>query len=111
MRNYLAVYMGSTEVFNDFEWTDELSKKFMDEWGAWGRKHEASIVDGGAPIGKTKRADRDGVADMKNMITGYVIVKAASHEEVARMFEAHPHTAMLPGTWIEVMECLSMSEV
>lgn len=108
MRNYLATYMGTTEVFSTFEWTPEISKTFMESWGVWGKKHEAAIVDGGTPIGKTKRADRDGVSDTKNMITGYVIVRAGSHDEAAAMFEAHPHVAMLPGTWIEIMECMDM---
>lgn len=111
MRNYLAVYLGSPEAFKDVEWTDAFAKKFMDEWSAWGRAHEAAIVDGGTPVGKTKQADGNGIADTKNAITGYVIVKAASHDEAARLFEGHPHIAMLPGTRVEIMECLDMSEV
>lgn len=111
MRNYLAVYLGSREAGEDVEWTDDFAAKFMDTWGAWGKKHAASIVDGGTPIGKTKVADRDGISDTKNLITGYVIVKAQSHEEAARLFEGHPHISMLPGTRIEIMECLDLSEL
>ena len=111
MRNYLAVYVGSTEAGEDVDWTDDFAGRFMDAWGAWAKTNEAAIVDGGTPIGKTKRADRNGISGMKNMITGYVIVRAESHDEAAKMFDGHPHTAMLPGTWIEVMECLDMSEV
>ena len=42
----------------------------------WGRDHEQSIVDRGGPLGKTKRADANGVSDTKNMMTGYVILEA-----------------------------------
>lgn len=110
MRNYLAVYLGSPEA-GDIEWTDDFAKKFLDDWGSWAKAHEAAIVDGGTPIGRTKRADRDGVSDTRNDITGYVIVKAGSHEEAAGLFVDHPHIVMLPGTRVEVMACLDMSEV
>lgn len=108
MQKFLATYMGSSEFPADFEWTDEFSKKFMAAWGEWGQAHEAAIVDGGTPIGKTRRVDGKGTSAMKNGITGYVIVEAENHEAAAKIFEAHPHATMLPGTWIEVMECLDM---
>lgn len=108
MQKFLATYMGSSEAFADFKWTDEFSKQFMSAWGAWGKTHEAAIVDGGTPIGKTKRVDGTGISDMKNAITGYTIVEAESHADAARLFEGHPHASMLPGTWIEIMECLDL---
>lgn len=107
MQKFLATYMGSTDAAN-FEWTDAFSKKFMAAWGEWGRQHAAAIVDGGTPIGKTKRVDGSGISDMTNAITGYTIVEAESHAAAARMFEDHPHATMLPGTSIEVMECLDL---
>jgi hypothetical protein len=111
MPKFLATYMASSEGSADFEWTDEFSRSFMSAWGEWGKRHKAVIVDGGTPIGKTKRIDSNGISDMKNMITGYVIVEAESHADAAKMFEGHPHASMLPGTWIEIMECLDMPQI
>jgi hypothetical protein len=80
----------------------------MDAWMRWGKEHEKAIVDNGTPLGKTKRADADGVSDTKNMITGYVIVEAESHEAAARMFADHPHFSIFPGQSVEIMECLPL---
>jgi hypothetical protein len=74
----------------------------------WGNEHEASIVDQGTPLGKTKRADARGVADTKNMMTGYVIIEAESHEAAARLFADHPHFSIFPGQSVEIMECLPL---
>jgi hypothetical protein len=80
----------------------------MDAWMRWGREHEKSIVDTGTPLGKTKRVDASGVSDTSNMMTGYVIVEAQSHEAAARMFANHPHFSIFPGEAVEIMECLPM---
>ena len=39
-------------------------------------------------------------------MTGYVIVRAESHEAAAKVFEKHSHFAILPGDSVEIMECL-----
>jgi hypothetical protein len=39
-------------------------------------------------------------------MTGYVIVKAESHEAAAKMFEKHPSFSIFPGDGIEIMEVL-----
>jgi hypothetical protein len=77
-------------------------------WIDWGATHSAVIVDQGNPLGKTKRASPDGVADVKNAITGYVIIQAESHEAAAKLFENHPHFAIFPGDSVEIMECLPL---
>lgn len=79
----------------------------MKAWMEWGEAHGAAIVDQGSPLGKTKRASPEGVADIKNSMTGYVIVEAESHEAAAQMFEKHPHFAIFPGDSVEIMEILS----
>ena len=78
----------------------------MQAWGDWMTRHATSIVEQGGPLGKTKRVSVDGISDTKNAMTGYVIVRAESHEAAARMFEKHPHFAILPGDSVEIMECL-----
>jgi hypothetical protein len=68
--------------------------------------HAARIVDGGGPLGKTKRVTKQGVADTRNHIAAYVVVEADSHDAAAAMFENHPHFAIFPGDGVDVMPCL-----
>ena len=74
----------------------------------WGTTHSAAIVDTGGPLGKTKRASRDGIGDIKNDMAAYVIVQAESHEAAAKLFENHPHFTIFPGDSVEIMECLPL---
>lgn len=118
MKHFLALYMGSMDGPARDRWNalDDAARAQRDAegmaaWMAWGQKYADAIVDNGAPLGKTKRADPSGVADMKNLVTGYVIVRADSHEAAARMFEQHPHFANFPGDSVEIMECLPMPEM
>ena len=76
----------------------------------WGEANAAAIVDQGTPLGRTKRAAADGISDIRNAITGYVIVEAPSHEAAAKLFENHPHFAIFPGESVEIMECLPIPE-
>ena len=78
----------------------------MKAWMEWGTAHAAAIVDQGGPLGKTKRASPDGIADIKNQMVGYAIVQAESHEAAAKLFENHPHFTIFPGDSVEIMECL-----
>lgn len=78
----------------------------MKAWMEWGTKHAASIINQGGPLGKTKRTASDGVSDTRNGMAAYVVVKAESHEEAAKMFLNHPHFTIFPGDAVEIMECL-----
>ena len=60
----------------------------------WGMANSSAIVDQGSPLGKTKHASPHGISDIKNNMTGYVIVQAESYEAAARLFENHPHFAI-----------------
>ena len=115
MKRFVAVYIGRHDARERARW-DEMDAKEraarqaagVEAWMRWGEKHAAAIVDHGSPLGKTRRASHDGISDGKNAITGYVIVEAESHEAAARMFEDHPHFAILPGDSVEIMECLPL---
>jgi hypothetical protein len=37
-----------------------------------------------------------------------MVVRAASHEAAAKMFEGHPHFTIFPGEAVEVMPLLSV---
>ena len=47
---------------------------------------------------ETKRASHEGISDIKNSMTAYVIVQAESHDAAARLFENHPHFTIFPET-------------
>jgi hypothetical protein len=113
MKKFMAIYIGTATAHEKSEWgkMDEAKRKATEAagikaWGEWMTTHAAAIVDQGGPLGKTKKASREGISDVKNNMVGYVVVKAESHEAAARMFENHPHFAVFPGDSVEVMECL-----
>jgi hypothetical protein len=115
MKNFLAIYIGTDAALAKAKW-DELSdaerkaneEAGMKAWMEWGARHASSIVAHGAPLGKTKRAAADGITDIKNAMTAYVIVRAESHEAAAKLFENHPHFSIFFGDSVEIMECLPM---
>lgn len=115
MKKFLAMYMGSNDPSKMTQWTslDEKTRKAkeaegMAAWSNWGMEHSKSIIDHGAPLGKTKMINNDGVSDIKNLMAAYTIVQAESHEEAAKLFANHPHFKIFPGESVEIMECLPM---
>jgi hypothetical protein len=110
---YLAVFVGSK---NSPKWTawnalSETERKAKEKegiaaWKAWVEKHQASLVAMGGPLGKTKRVGSGGIADVSNELGAFTVVRAASHEAAAKMFENHPHFAIFPGEAVEVMPVL-----
>jgi hypothetical protein len=115
MKKFLAIYTGSEAAAARSGWNDlaeeqrgQRQAEGINAWMDWGRAHAGAIVDQGTPLGRTKRAAVEGVTDLKNNITGYVIVEAETHEAAARMFENHPHFTIFPGDSVEIMECLPL---
>lgn len=116
MKQFLAIYIGTAAAFEKWNQLDEAKRKEreaagFDAWTSWGTKYASIIVDQGGPLGKTKRISPEGVADIKNVMTGYVIVRAESHEAAAKLFENHPHFTFFPGDSVEIMECLPMPKL
>lgn len=113
MKRFMAIYIGTEESQRRSGW-DQLSeeernqriKRGFDAWMAWGERHKDAIVENGGPLGKTKRTGADGVSDTRNALTGYIVVKADSHEAAAKMFEGHPHFSIFPGDSVEIMEIM-----
>ena len=113
MKKFVAIYIGTEAALERTGWNelDEEKRKAretlgMQAWMDWGNAHMAAIVDQGTPLGKTKRASPEGVTDIKNVMVGYVIIQAESHDAAAKMFENHPHFTIFPGDSVEIMECL-----
>ena len=115
MKRFLAIYMGTAHARSSAQWDkldanqrQALQAQGMKAWMEWGAANAAAIVDQGSPLGKTKRASKQGIADFKNSMTGYAIVQAESHAAAAKMFENHPHFTIFPGDSVEIMECLPL---
>lgn len=113
MKRFLAVYMGSQsdEAMKKWMAMDEKARQekeraAMNAWMKWGETYKKQIIDMGGPLGKTKKADRSGVSDIKNLMTGYTVFEAESHDAAVKMFKDHPHFSMFPGESVEVMEIL-----
>jgi hypothetical protein len=101
----MVLYMANPADFERMmkESTPEQQEKGMEAWRGWMTKNQASLADGGAPLGKTKRVDAKGTSDTRNGIGGYTIVQAESADAASRLFADHPHIQM-PGAWIEIVE-------
>jgi hypothetical protein len=108
MKKFMVLYMAPSAQFE--QWmknvTPEQQKKGMEGWMTWMTANKASMVDGGGPLGKTKRVDANGAKDSKNEVGGYSVVQAESHDAATKMFgKDHPHLQW-PGAWIEITEIM-----
>ena len=111
MDQYLAVFTGGPDGMAAWQALDDATRAQREQdglaaWGRWMQDHAADIVETGGPLGKTKRVTPGGIADIRNNLAGYVVVRAASHEAAARLFEGHPHFTIFPGDGVEVMPLL-----
>jgi hypothetical protein len=88
--------------------TPEQRKKGTESWEKWMVQNKSSLVDRGAPVGKTKRVDTKGVQDAKNDVCGYSIVQANSADEAAKIFGKDQPFLQMPGAAIEVIEIMEM---
>jgi len=110
---FLAVFLGSKTSAKMAAWIalPEAERRAREQqgmaaWKAWVEKHQAALIEMGGPLGKTKRVDASGIADIGNEMGAFTVVRAASHEAAAKMFENHPHFAIFPGERVEVMPVL-----
>ena len=103
MAKFMAVFTGTPGGGMPDEAT---IARGMQAWGDWMAKNASAIVDSGGPLGKTKRVSKSGIADASNNMSGYVILEAADIETAAKLFEGHPHFAIVPGDGVDVMPCL-----
>jgi hypothetical protein len=110
---FLAVFLGSKTSAKMTAWNalPEAERRTREQqgiaaWKAWVEKHQASLVDIGGPLGKTKKVDSAGITDISNEIGAFAVVRASSHEAAAKMFENHPHFTHFPGERVEIMPVL-----
>ena len=110
---YLAIFLGSKTSLRWKAWhaLPEAQRKAkeregMAAWKAWVEKHQHAIVGMGGPLGKTKKVSKSGIKDITNKMGAYTVVRAASPEAAAKLFENHPHFAIFPGDSVEIMPVL-----
>src|SRR5258708_4663358 len=117
MKTFMAVYTGDPANFEKYQkqFPDPEKRKAneragMDAWKKWGEAHRKSIVADGGPLSKTKRVTRNGVADLRNNLAAYTVVRAESQDAAAKMFLDHPHFTIFPGDGVEIMEVLPIPQ-
>jgi len=110
---FLAVFLGSKTSPKMAAWNAlpegerrAREQKGIAAWKAWVEKHQGAIAEMGGPLGKTKKVDQGGISDISNPIGAFTVVRAASHEAAAKMFEGHPHFSIFPGEAVEIMPVL-----
>jgi hypothetical protein len=74
---------------------------------AWEERNAAFILDRGGMVGKTTRVTKDGVAEAKNQVCGYLVVEAETADAAARLFQDHPHLTVFPGDGVDIMPFLT----
>jgi len=110
---YLAVFLGSKTSAKMAAWNAlpeaerrAKEREGMAAWKTWVEKHQGAIVAMGGPLGKTKKVDASGIVDIGNQMAAFTVVRAASHEAAAKLFENHAHFAIFPDEAVEVMPVL-----
>jgi len=109
MEKYFALYLAPVEEMQKMMANSkpEDMQKGMDEWKTWMDSLGNSLVEMGAPLGKTKRVTADDISDVKNEVGGYSIVQADSHEAAAELLKGSPHFH-IPGAYIDVLKIMEM---
>jgi hypothetical protein len=107
MTKFLVLYKASASGFDQMnKATPEQRKAGMDAWMAWSNRAKGSIVDMGAPLGKSARVNREGaVSPTTNDLGGYSVLQAESKEALAASLKGHPHF-MMPDASIEIVEIM-----
>jgi hypothetical protein len=108
MKKFLVLYKAPQSAFEQMKnATPEQQKAGMEAWMSWGKKAAASIVDMGAPLGKSLKVTSGGASPSSNDLGGYSILQAESKEALAETLKGHPHFMMPDGT-IDVVEIMPL---
>jgi hypothetical protein len=106
VKKFLVLYKAPIEQMQrQMQATPEQQQAGMDLWMQWSKKAASSIVDMGAPLGKSMRVTPKGGSPVVNDLGGYSILQAESKEALAKSLEGHPHFNMSEG-FIEIVEIM-----
>jgi hypothetical protein len=106
MKKFLVLYKASASAFEQMmKSSPEQQKAGMDAWMSWSKKAASSIVDMGAPLGKSLRVTKGGASPTTNDLGGYSILQAESKEALGASLKGHPHFTT-PEGFIEIIELM-----
>jgi hypothetical protein len=106
MKKFLVLYRAPSSSFERMQSaTPEQQKAGMEAWMSWSKKAAGTIVDMGAPLGKSLRVTPTGTSPSTNDLGGFSILQAESKEALAEALKGHPHF-MMPEGFIEIVECM-----
>jgi hypothetical protein len=98
MKDFMFIYRNPDSTWME-KATPEQIQEVMAKWGAWmgALSAKGQLVAGGSPLERGgKRLKKDGVltdmtaAELKELVTGYSIVKAESYEQAAALARECP---------------------
>jgi hypothetical protein len=106
MKKFLVLYRAPASAYEQMKKsTPEQMKAGMDAWMGWAKTAGSSIVDMGAPLGKSLKVTPAGPSPATNDLGGYSILQAESKEALAETLKGHPHF-MMPDGFIDVIEVM-----
>ena len=106
MKKFLVLYKAPISAFEQMmKSTPEQQKAGMEAWMAWSKKAGGSLVDMGAPLGKSMQVTPAGASPTRNELGGYSIMQGESKEALAETLKGHPHF-MMPGGFIEIVDIM-----
>jgi hypothetical protein len=109
MKKFLVLYKASAAEFAAaMKSTPAQQKAGMDAWTAWVQKAGSSIVDMGAPLGKSLRVTPSGASPVVNDLGGYSIMQGESKEALGETLKGHPHFMMGDSASIEIIDLVPM---
>lgn len=106
MAKFLAIYTGAPSDGPPPNMDPADMQKGMQAWHDFMANNAHRIVDGGGPLGRTKKVSREGVADVRNHLAGYTVIEADDIDAAAALFRDHPHFTIFPGDGVEIMPVL-----
>ena len=108
MKKFMALYMAPAASIEQMRaMPSEETREIMEAWTDWGEAYAGHVVTMGSPLGSTLRVTAGGTSDTHNEVTGYSIVEGESREDVAKIFDGHPHLE-IAGASIDIMECVTL---
>src|SRR5437763_14113252 len=94
---FLAVFLGSKTSAKMAAWNalPEAERRAREQqgmaaWKVWVEKHQSAIAAMGGPLGKTKKVDSNGIADIANEMGACTVGRARSHSTGAQRVENQP---------------------
>jgi hypothetical protein len=107
MKKFLVLYMMHFAGMAEWMKTDEATRKAAEEkmkkeWDEWMMAHKDMVLES-AGAGQMTKVTQGHSEAGHNDIMIYSLVQGESKEEVAKVFETHPHFG-IPDAWIEIME-------